>query len=103
MKFNPLLKMIAGTALADYVADGLKSGISPLAPYIRRLTTGVLIVLVSALAWLSGLFFALISLFIYLSDLDQYLPAALWTTGACFLVGFIMVFFGFRLIRKPRR
>lgn len=102
MKFLTLLLSFFSDKAADTLAREIKAGISPLAPYLRRISIGVVLILLSVLAWFSGLFFLLVSLFVYLSNLSQYLLPALLTSLTCFVVGFLFVFFGFRFVRRPR-
>lgn len=97
-----VLGLLAGSAVSEKIASELKLGISPLAPYLRRISMGVVLIMLSVLSWFSGLFFLLITLFVYLSDLSQFVVPALFTSLTCFLIGCIFVFFGFRLVRKPR-
>lgn len=84
------------------IADEIKSGISPLAPYLRRLSTGLVVVLMSALAWFIGLAGLVITFFFYLSDLNRYILPALYTSLVCWGIGLILVYLGFRLLKKPR-
>lgn len=102
MKFLTTLLSLFSDKTAEIIANEIKNGISPLAPYLRRVSIGVVLIIISVLAWFSGLFFLLISLFVYLSNLPEYVIPALLTSLACFVIGFLFVFLGFRFVRKPR-
>lgn len=99
---NILLKLIAGT-VADFTAGEIKSALSPLAPYLRKLGVGFVIILVSFAFWFTGLLFLLVGLFLYLSHLDAYLAAALWCGVISLLGAGGLLLAGLKMLKSPRR
>lgn len=102
MKFLNLLLTLMPGKVADRLADEVKAGLAPVGPYLRRLSLGVVLVLMSGFAWFIGLIGLVTTLFLYLSDLSSYVLPALYTSGICWLVAVLMVLLGFNLLRKPR-
>ena len=80
----------------------IKAALSPVAPYLRKLSLGMLVIVLSFGLWLLGLLFLLISLFVYLGGLDAYFHPALWTSLISFLLGLLTVMGGLKLLRRPR-
>lgn len=96
------LVQLALAYAANEAQHRMKEAISPIAPYLRRLMTGVAIVLASLGAIWLGLIFLALSLFVQLLELPNYTMPAVWT-GVIFIgVGLIGFGSGLLLIRKPR-
>jgi hypothetical protein len=80
----------------------LMNGLWPAVRYAKRAGVGILFIIGSVIAWLSTMFFLLLGLFFYLSQIDQYITPALWTGGLSLILGVILVFFGMSFLRRPR-
>jgi len=88
--------------LLDLVGSSLKKAFRPVADYMRRISAGVVILIVSSVAWIASLVFLLLTLFFALSDYHNLALPAFWTGLASIIVGTIMVLIGLRLVRRPR-
>jgi hypothetical protein len=98
---EPLLRLLAEN-IANRIASGVKAGVAPLGPYLRRLSLGVLMVLLSAPLWFTGVLFLLVSLYLSTSHLGSFMVPGLWTAGACFLVALVLTGVGMGMLRPPR-
>jgi uncharacterized membrane protein YphA (DoxX/SURF4 family) len=80
----------------------MKEAISPVAPYLRRLMVGVVIMLSGIGAMWLGFIFLALSVFTQLLELPDFTMPALWT-GLIFIgVGLILFGSGLLMIRRPR-
>lgn len=87
--------------VASQVESAIKEAVAPLAPYLRRLSFGFVLVFLAAVAWQLTLLFLGAALFLSLVHYP-YPEAALWTAGAFFLLGGVLAVFGMGTMRKPR-
>ncbi len=76
--FNIVIRLLAEKT-ADRVSNEVKNSLTPIAPYLRRITSGIALIIVSALLWFVGFFFLLVSFFFYISAMNDYSIPALWT------------------------
>lgn len=94
-------------ALRAYVSSEiegvLKDALSPVAPYLRTLSIGSVLVIVSAVAFSLSLLFSGGALFFMISHFEDLAVAAVWSAVFFLVVGCAFVAAGFRLIRKPRQ
>jgi len=88
-------------SISDRVAGAVKRGLSPAAPYLRMLGTGLLVVLISIVFWAIGGLFLSLSFFLLLAHLP-YALAALYVFLAADFLGLCMLVIGLRMLRKPR-
>jgi hypothetical protein len=103
MKFIfKLLTALLSENAAKKVVDNVKDGLSPLAPYMRKVSVGVTMVIVSAFTWSLTVALLLAGLFLHLGKVDAYVAPALWTGFACFGISLILVIGGLRIIKAPR-
>ena len=96
-----LFKVATGLIMEKF-SNEVKATLSPVGPYLKMISLGVLLVLLSFGLWFMGLVFLLISLFLYLGDVTAYLNPALWTSLTSILLGLILVLSGIKLLRRPR-
>ena len=89
------------TRSLQYVREEIRLALSPIAPYLRKLGVGLLLVLMSALAWFAGLIFFLLTLFFYFADVAKWLYPALWTGLVSWAVAIIFVLWGMSFLKKP--
>jgi hypothetical protein len=88
--------------VSNQLQSGLKRALRPLGPYLRMLTTGMLVMLSSIFLWALSLFALAMALFFKLSNLGNFVaPALAIFVIAGVLAGFL-VFVGSRLLRMPR-
>lgn len=80
----------------------MKDAVAPVAPYLRRLMTGVVMMFSGIGALWLGLIFLALAVFTQLLDLGLYTMPAVWT-GLIFIgIGLILFGAGLLMIRKPR-
>lgn len=99
--FHILRGVTAG--IAEEIENAAKSAVSPLAPYMRRLATGMIVAVCSAFSFAGALLFAAVSLFLKIADHGDLAVAALWTAGALLLIGALILSLGFSFLKRPRR
>jgi len=99
MKF--LTDLIEGY-LFDVVNSQMKKVLRPVADYLRRLSVGIVILIISSIAWVASLIFLLLTLFFSLSDYHNLVLPAFWTGLVSIILGTILVSIGIRLVRRPR-
>jgi hypothetical protein len=97
----PVLRFLT-TFIAGFVGNQVKDGLTPVAPYLRKLALGTVLILVSVGFWLMGVLFLAVSLFFALSTLDAYVQAALWSLAACWGIALVILLTGVSMVRKPR-
>jgi hypothetical protein len=89
----------------EYIATRLeqvaKDALSPIAPYLRKLAIGTVLVLVSTAGFIMGLCGAMVALFLLIADLP-YADAAGWCALASFGVSLLLTLSGASMIRPPR-
>lgn len=98
---NRILQLVAYRA-ADYLNREVRSLLWPVIPYLRQLSLGLLLIVSSAVVWLISFIFLFLALFFYLSQANGLIEPAFWTGFVSLGLGFIMVFFGLNMIRRPR-
>ncbi len=87
--------------LVSEVEDAIKQAVSPLAAYAKRLSGGVVLMLLSVWTLSLMLFFLACSLFCEIANLP-YVAASLWTAGAAFILSLLLVLIGVSMMKKPR-
>lgn len=91
--------------LRDYVRDaverGIKEALAPLAPYLRKLAGGVILMALSLFAFSLVLLSLAGALFFALAGLP-YAIAALWTALIFFVIGLAILGAGAGMVRRPR-
>ena len=98
---EPLLRLLA-EHIAGRISSTVKAGVAPLGPYLRKLSVGVLMVLLSAPLWFTGVLFLLVSLYLSTSHLGSFLVPGLWTAGASFLIALVLTGVGIGMLKAPR-
>jgi hypothetical protein len=96
----PFLSLFSTKAF-DLLEGNLKGVLKPLAGYLRLLGVGVVLIIVSSIAWSGGLLMVLLALFFQLGHLGSYVAPALWTALASSLVGLLFLTWGIILVRRP--
>lgn len=97
-----MFKLI-GSLLEEQIEYSVKRAISPLAPYLKRLTSGVVLILIAGGISLFGFLFILVSLFFSLTDtLAAYAVPALWTSASCFGLTVLLAVISSSLLKRPR-
>lgn len=102
---NILLGLIVDIAtgrIADRVSHEIKRGVSPLAPYLRRLAIGATLLISSALLWFTCFTFLMLGLFFGIASVRTYVAPALWTSLVTGLIALWMSVGGLGMLRKPR-
>lgn len=95
----PLLRLLAISAASTFAGQFI-GALGPVKFSLRKISIGVSLVLSSLLAWATALFFLLLGLFFYLGNVDQYIAPALWTGVISLGIGFILVFWGLKSLRR---
>jgi len=89
----------------EYIATRLeqaaKTALSPIAPYLRKLALGTVLILVSASGFMIGLFAAMAALFLLIAGLP-YADAAGWCALAAIGCSLLITLTGASLIKPPR-
>ncbi len=88
--------------ITDEVERGIKNAVAPVGPWLRKLSTGVLLISLSAWAFALCLLFATTALFLSLAQQPQYALAAIITSLPCFVLALMLVMLGVSRIKKPR-
>jgi hypothetical protein len=88
--------------LGDAVERTVKDAVMPVAPYLRRLSTGAMLVVLSSLIFAVGLVCLSVALFFALLGYPDFALASLWTGLIGLGVGIFVVSWGLRLLRSPR-
>lgn len=84
------------------VRDIVRDAVSPLGPYLRRLSLGSAFILLAALGFGAGLIFLLIACYLALSTATTPVAAALWTALVAVSGGIALLLTGLRNLRKPQ-
>ncbi len=98
--FSRILQLIAWRVASRFTSE-FQLALAPAVGYVRRVGIGLLIVVLSGVAFLASLSFILLGLFFYLSQADGFMAPAFWTSLMSGIVGLILVFFGLHFIRRP--
>ncbi|MEI6478322.1 MAG: hypothetical protein WCO52_05050 [bacterium] len=93
---------LAKAYLTNQIEDSIKEAISPLAPYLRRLAFGTVIVLLATPALVLCLLALVGAVFLAFAGLP-YVAASLWTALVCFGAGIVLALIGAMLLKSPRR
>ncbi len=88
--------------ITDEIERGLKTAVAPVGPWLRKLSTGVLFISLSAWAFALCLLFATSSLFLSLAQEPRFALAAIITALPCFVMALLLLTIGVSRIRKPR-
>lgn len=88
--------------LIETAQQGIKHILRPVAPYLRKLGGGLIVLLLSTFLWALSLFSLAVALFCKLSGLLLYVGPALYVFLAAALCGLLLVVIGSQLLRRPR-
>ena len=89
--------------LTDASERLIKASLEPLAAYLRKLSIGVVIVIVSSVAWSTTVVLLLLTLFFAVSPLTRYALPCLYTMGASVVVALVTMLSGLALLKRPRQ
>ncbi len=87
---NILVHLLADK-IAGHVTSHVKSGLSPVAPYLRKLSMGILLIVVSLFGWIFGLLFLVMGIFFYFGQLSNFVEPAFWANGISSLMVHIIL------------
>lgn len=96
-----MIDLILDTVI-EQVQRALKLALQPIAPYLRKLGGGLVVLLLSTFLWALSLFALAVSLFCKLANLLVYVAPALYVCLAAALCGLLLVGIGSNLLRRPR-
>lgn len=96
----PWLADFRALAVAE-ARDIVREAVSPLGPYLRRLSLGSAFVLLAALGFGAGIIFLLVACYLALTAATTPVAAALWTALVAILSGLVLLVTGLRNLRKP--
>lgn len=88
--------------LARELEGALKTAFRPIGPYLRRLATGVVLMLMAGFGYGFALIFWITGIYLSFVDQSVYAVAAGWTGLIGLIVGLILTMFGVTLLRPPR-
>ncbi len=92
-----------GALLEEQIEYSVKRAVSPLAPYLKKLAAGVVLILIAGGISLFGFLFLLVALFFSLTDnLTLYAVPALWTAASCLGTGILLSVFAGSFLKRPR-
>ena len=93
---------IITSIISDRLEGAAKNALAPVAPYLRRITIGALLIILSAVVFALTLLFISAGMFLSLSGYDTLSEAAFWTALPGAVVGGLLIFWGIYIIRPPR-
>ena len=88
--------------IRDLISDTIKEAVSPLAPYLKMLATGVIFLIIGGSFFYLVFLFAGAGLFLLLAEYHKLAYASFWTAGAYFVLSLILLLIGFARLRKPK-
>lgn len=88
--------------VADKVEREVKASLRPLPSYLRRLGGGLVVLIVSTLAWATCFLFLALALFFNLATYTALVGPALWCALFSFVLGVILTVAGSSFLRPPR-
>ena len=94
------------TVLSDIIGERIeatvKQAVSPLPGYLRKLASGMLVIILSIGAFVSALIFLALGFFFAVANFHTLMVASLWTSLVAGLTAILIFMIGLLLLRKPR-
>lgn len=89
--------------LEDRIEYSVKRAVSPLAPYLKRVASGLIFFALACVSLSLALLFSAMGLFFILADsLNVFAPPALWISLGAFLLALVFLASGLGRLKKPR-
>jgi ABC-type polysaccharide/polyol phosphate export permease len=97
-----ILLAALGNRVTGLVQGHVKSILNPMADYLRRVSIGVMLIVLSSSLIGVMLFALLVALFFGLSPYHALAYPALWVALVAFVLGLLTLVSGLRLVRRPK-
>ncbi|CAN5194687.1 hypothetical protein BH11PAT4_BH11PAT4_6000 [soil metagenome] len=92
-----------GSLVEDQLEYSVKRAISPLAPYLKKLVGGAVVVILASGMALFGLLFLAVAVFFSLAEtLTAYAAPATWVGGGLLAIAVLLTVVGAQQLRSPR-
>ena len=88
--------------ISERIENTVKQAVSPLPGYLRKLASGVIVIVLSIGAFVAALIFLALGFFFAVANYHTFMVASLWTSLVAGLTAILIFMIGLLFLRKPR-